>query len=81
MSFTMADKTQQIAQQADYYADNYCNDVGNSYKDWSAIRDTHFAKLIAGQCFIAAMKESRGQMNPLFLSDNIKQHTGVSPEL
>jgi hypothetical protein len=46
----MNERIKQLAEQADDYADTYCDTIALSYSNWNTIRDEKFAELIVQEC-------------------------------
>ena len=80
----MNQRIKQLAEQADDYADTYCDTIALSYSNWNTIRDEKFAELIVKECTNAVYEHgltyddvSAGKIQAGWFADAIKQRFGV----
>ena len=80
----MNERIKQLAEQADDYADTYCDTIALSYSNWNTVRDAKFVELIVRECInsIQAEKDTglynAQQMAGMTASNAvIQEHFGV----
>ena len=80
----MNERIQQLAEQADNFADNKIQMPGEYHPDWHDVRDEKFAELIVRECIkIVEYKGNKsGKDHPvgfnlLDAAQDIKEHFGV----
>jgi len=76
METEMNERIQQLAEQADNFADDKIKMPGEYHPDWHDVRDEKFAELIVREC-VSVCENSNYEFGTIF-TKMIKQHFGVA---